>query len=297
MSSESEEGTAPFLSKGLRYMIEGAFWFSFMSVGVKFAGRTVPVEQIVLARAAVALVLSFVWIKKLGISPWGNRRGLLIARGVLGTIGLVCFFWAVTEMPLADATVIFYTNPVFVGIWAALFLGERLHRIDVLGAIASLVGVALIARPTFLFGGESPLELTQVLVALTAAFVASMAYTLVRKLGETEEPIVVVFWFPLVATPILLPFAVATGYVPNWWELLILFGIGCATQVAQVRMTQGLKLETAARATSMTYLQVVFAFVWGVLLFGEVPTVFTVAGALVVMAAIFAISRYRHRNP
>jgi drug/metabolite transporter (DMT)-like permease len=199
-------------------------------------------------------------------------------------------------MPLADATVIFYTNPVFVGIWAALFLGERLHRIDVLGAVASLVGVALIARPTFLFGGESPLEFTEVAVALTAAFVASMAYTLVRKLGQTEEPIVVVFWFPLVATPVLLPFALSTGYVPNLPEALILFGIGCATQIAQVRMTQGLQLETAARATSMTYLQVVFAFVWGVLLFGEVPTLFTIAGAVVVMGAIFLISQYRRRQ-
>ena len=293
MSEESEQGGGG-LTKGLRYMIASAFFFSVMGLLVKLAGERLESSQIVLARAAVALVMSWWSLRRLGISPWGeNRRDLLILRGVLGFGGLSCFYWAVTHLPLGDASVIMHTNPLFVGILAALFLGERLRSVEFVAVVCGLCGVALIARPSFLFGapeGSSALDPFAVGVALAGAVIAACAYTTVRALSGKEHPMVVVFYFPLIATPLAIPWAMGDWLWPTPWEWVLLVGVGVATQIAQVFMTKGLHLERAGRATTVTYLQVVFAFGWGALVFGEVPTLLSVAGALVVvMGAILTI--------
>ncbi|MEZ4458560.1 MAG: DMT family transporter [bacterium] len=284
------------MTLGLRYMVESAFYFSIMSVLVKFAGRTVPFQEIVLARTAVAFVASIVMLRARGISVWGVNRPLLVLRGVLGFVGLVCFYYSITHLPLADASVIQYTNPVLVAVLAALLLGEALTVGVVVSAIACFIGVVMIARPAFLFGAHEPLPPVALAAAITGALVSSFAYTVVRKLGATDHPIVIVFWFPLVALPFALPWAISTGYVPNVHELALLLGVGIATQAAQVRMTQGLQLEQAGRATSITYLQVVFAFVWGLLLFDEVPAWPAVLGAVTVLAAVVFVARSRRAH-
>lgn len=284
------------LSLGLRYMIESAFYFSIMSVLVKLAGKTVPFQEIVLARTAVAFFASIAMLKAKAISPWGNNRKLLALRGALGFTGLGCFYYSITHLPLADATVIQYTNPVLVALLAALVLGERLTLGVVVSALCCLIGVIMIARPAFLFGAGTSLPPIALAAAITGAVVSSAAYTVVRKLGSTDHALVVVFWFPLVCLPFAIPWALSTGYVPNLTELGILLAVGVVTQAAQVRMTQGLQLETAGRATSMTYLQVVFAFLWGVLLFDEVPEVPAIIGAATVLTGIILVARSRRLN-
>lgn len=291
MTQEAKERWMPL---GLRYMVESALWFSLMGVMVKWAGKTVPFQQIVFARLLVALILSWWLLRRFAIVPWGHRKGLLITRGLLGLIGLICFFYSITHLPLADATVIQYTNPVFVGIFAAIWLREQLGLRDVGAALACVAGVILIAQPSIIFGTETArLPAFEVFVAAAGALISAVAYVVVRKLNQTEDPFVIVFYFPLVAAPIALPWAIMAGYLPNLWELLLLLGVGITTQLAQVRMTQGLKLESAGRATAMTYLQVVFAFAWGVLLFDEIPNIFAMVGALVVVGTTLLLSRTR----
>lgn len=272
-------------SLGLRYMVESAFYFSLMSVFVKLAGQTVPVSHIVLARSVVAFTLSLVMLRMQGIPVFGVRRDLLALRGAFGVGGLICFYYSVTELPLADATTIHYTNPIMVALAAGFFLSEKITRGVVAATLACVVGVILVARPEFLFGGETVNQLA-VWAAVGGAVFSAGAYTTVRKLGQTDHPLVVVFWFPMIALPFVLPWAIWNGYVPSLYELLILLGVGVSTQFAQVRMTQGLQLESAARATSMTYLQVVFAFVWGLILFGEVPSWTALAGACMIVGAL-----------
>jgi len=275
---------------GLRYMAEASLYFSIMSALVKVAGsRGVPWEQIVFARALFAMVLTFVWLRWRDIEPWGESKGWLVARGLFGVGGLMCFYYAVTHLPLGDATVIQFTNPAFVAIFAVFLLGEGLRARDLAATIVCLSGVAFIAQPSFLFGAGR-LPLFDVGIALLGAIVSAMAYTVVRRLGRTEHPLVIVLYFPLVATPLTLPLAVLAGYVPDLVDLLTLCGVGLSSQAAQVRMTQGLKLERAARATAVTYLQVVFAFAWGLLLFSEVPTALTIVGTLIVVGTTFAVS-------
>lgn len=280
------------LSPGLWLMVESAMWFSLMGVFVKLAGRTVPFEQIVLARCVVALVMSAWAVRRDGVDWRGNRRGLLLLRGLFGFIGLMCFYFALTSLPLADATVIQYTNPAIVGLLGGLVLGERTGGATWLGGALCLLGVALVAQPAALFGGGlDRLEPSGVAIASLGALFSACAYLTVRRLTASEAPMVIVLWFPLVATPLALPMALWSGYLPGAYELMLLVGVGVATQLAQVRMTRGFALESASRATSVTYLQVVFATAWGVLLFGERPNALALAGAALVVAATLLVSR------
>lgn len=279
------------MSLGLRYMLASTFFFSMMSVLVKIGGEVCGFEsaQLVFARSFVALWLSGWALRRQKIAFWKTpHRKLLLLRGVLGFIGLNCFFYAVTKLPLADATVIQYMNPVFVTVLAAIFLKERFRLWGIVGLICCLSGVLCMAQPSFLFG-SSRLELFPVLVASCGAVLSAGAYTTVRALRGRAEPMLVVFYFPLVATPLSLPAAWPVWVWPDWLGWCILIGVGVVTQIAQVFMTRGLHLEEASRATMMTYLQVVFAFVWGVLFFGEVPTLLSGVGSLLILCGALLI--------
>ena len=100
---------------------------------------------------------------------------------------------------------------------------------------------------------------------------SSIAYVTVRQLARTEHPLVIVFYFPLVATPLAIPWAAAEWVTPSAAEVLLLVAIGVTTQVGQVFLTMGLAVERAGRATSVGYLQIVFAMGWQLVVFGDAP--------------------------
>lgn len=280
------------MPKGLRYMALAAFFFSLMSLLVKVAGQRLPSSELVMGRSVVSLVISWWMLRRGGISPWGERKGLLTVRGLVGFGGLLCFFYAIPRLPLADVTVIQFTNPAFTALFAALLIRERITRAVVVSIGLSLSGVMLIAQPSVLFGaGADPLNLEAVGVALVGAVFAALAYTTVRKLRETEDPLVVVFYFPLVSIPACVPILAPVAVWPTPLEWLLLLGIGVLTQIAQIFLTQGLHNEPAGRATSVSYLQILFAALWGYLFFGEVPDALTVLGALLVVSGILVAAR------
>ena len=132
-------------------------------------------------------------------------------------------------------------------------------------------------------------------VALAAATTSAFAYVTVRQLVRTERPLVIVFYFPLIATPLAIPWAVATWVTPQPIDWLLLIAIGLATQVGQVFLTMGLALERAGKATSVGYLQVAFAMAWQWAVFGDAPTVWTIGGASLIVAGTIAVARSRDR--
>jgi len=285
-------GKPPRIPTGLRYMVLAAFFFSLMALLVKVVGQRLPSAEMVLVRSVVGLVLSYGLLRRARVALWGQRKGLLVFRGLAGFGGLLCMFYALTKLPLADATVIVYTNPVFTALLAALFLREMMGRREVLGLLLSLAGVVLVAQPAFLFGATpESLDPFVVGIALLGAVFAATAYVTVRKLGETEHHLVVVFFFPLIATPASVPFMISEALWPTPLEWLLLLGIGIATQIAQVYLTKGLHTEKAGRAMSMSYVQIVFAAIWGFLFFSEVPDPLSIVGALLVVAGTVVVAR------
>ena len=292
----AEEGAPepprPFrIPLGMRYMAAGALFFSVMSLLVKIAGQRLPSQQVVMVRAVVTLALSAWAVRRAGISPWGTRRGLLTVRGVLGFVALSAFYFSVVRLPLADATVIQYTNPVWAALFAIPFLGERPRGREVLSVAASLAGVALVMRPSFLFGQGAALPPLTVGIGLAGAVFSGAAYVTVRKLGETEHPAVIVLYFALVSTVGSIPTALPGALWPTPLEWLVLLGVGVATQAGQVCITHGLRLERAGRATATGYLQIVFAALWGILFFAERPDLGTWLGGGLIVLGTLALAR------
>lgn len=277
--------------RGVGMLVLGALGFSVMSVCVKLAGKDLPVAMLVLARGVVTLALSASWVLHRGISPFGNNKKLLVLRGVLGTGGLACFFYAVANLPLAEATVIHYLNPILTTIVALLFLGEVVDRRLVIAILASVAGTVLVTRPAALFGAGAQLPTLAVAAALGGAVFSAFAYVTVRRLRLSDDPHVIVLYFPIVAVPATLPFAIAHWKSPSAQGWLLMLGLGVATQVSQVLLTKGLALVPAGRATTVGYVQIVFAAVWGVVLFGEIPSLLTLAGGALVVAGVLALWR------
>lgn len=288
---------APPSGMGLRYMAVGAFWFSVMSLLVKVAGERLPSAQIVLARAVVTFVLSWAMLRRARVAPWGRDRKRLALRGLVGASSITCFYYSLVHLPIAEATVIQYMNPVFTAVLAGLLLGERMGRREVACVVLSMAGVVLVTHPAALFGGPARLDPVHVGVALAGALSAASAYTTIRSLRD-EHPLVVVFYLPLMTIPTVVPLLVGAGVRwPTPMEWLVLLGVGATTQVAQLYMTRGLQLERAGRATAVGYLQIVFAAAWGVLFFGEVPDAWAVGGALLIVGSTLALVRGGRPQP
>ncbi len=281
-------------SSGLLYMVGAAFFFSLMTLFIKLVGQRLPSQEIVLVRSVVTLIYSYLAVRWAQVSPWGHHRGKLLLRGLFGFGAMICFYFALTKLPLADTTAIFFSNPVLTALLAAIFLDEELGLSEVLGALLSFGGILFIAQPTFLFGTDSEsLNLLYVGVTVLGAIFAASGYTVVRNLRTTEHPTVVVLYLPLVATIGSIP---TMGIVDMAWPtpyewLLLIGGVSLTGQIALVLLTEGLNRARTGRAMPMTYLQIVFAAVWGLLFFQEVPDLFTIVGALLVVGGILLVAR------
>ena len=279
-------------------MIIGAFWFSLMGLGVKVAGRRLPSMQIVVIRSVITLILSWLAVRHAGVKPvLGTHRRLLVLRGLCGSFGLLCFFYSLVHNPLGVANLLQYMNPIFAILLAGFWLGERVGKTEVASLVVSLVGVLFVTRPAALFGqSAAALSPLHVLVGLGGALGSGAAYVVVRRIGGLEHPTVVVMYLPLVAVPLSLPLATERWMAPTPGEWALLLATGGATQVAQTYMTRGLRLETAARATTAGYLQIVFAGLWGALWLGERPAGWTLAGAALIVGSALWLALGTHRG-
>ena len=278
-------------------MATGALFLSLMSALVKESGERLPTMEVVFGRSLVVMALIAFTLRGRGRAVWGREPRVLLLRGGLGFLALTCFYYGIIHLPLADATVIQYTNPVFTSLLAALVLSEHLRPIELVLALTSLGGVVLVARPSFLFGTSTdPLDPLAVLVALAGAVFTAGAYVTVRRLRR-EEPAVVVFYFALVSVLASAPLAWPGAIAPTWRECALLLGVGSCTHLGQLFVTRGLQRERAGRATAIAYLQVVFAALWGTLFFQEVPDGWTAAGALVILASALLVARTHPGGP
>ena len=169
-------------------------------------------------------------------------------------------------------------------------LGERVGRGTAVALALGFVGVALVAQPSG-HGGS----VVAIAVAIVGALMSAAALVTVRQLAATEHPLVIVFYFPLVALPAALAWAAPQLVWPTAYEWALLVGVGVATQAAQVCMTYGMAREPAARAMAVGYLQVAFAVGWGVTLFGETPAVTTWLGAALIVGGTAAMAGRRWR--
>ena len=256
-----------------------------MTVCVKQLRGRLPVAEVVLGRALVSVVLSGWLVRRAGLNPLGQRRGLLALRGAVGTAALFCVYLGVMRLPLAAATVLQYLYPSVTALLAWAWLGERPGSLIALAMALGWLGVLVMAHPLGAAGSGPTLPLEGVAWAVAGALLTAVAYVSVRELGRSEHPQVIVLWFPLISLPLSLPLVILHPTMPTLPELGWLLGVGLFTQLGQIGLTQGLTRLPAAQATAIGYVQVAFAALWGRLFFGEALDGWTAAGAALILAA------------
>ena len=280
------------IPRGVLYMATSAFGFSAMGVLVQLASKRLPLGEVVFARAVITLGISLAMVRRAGLSPWAGPLRPLVFRGLLGFGGLSGYYIALDRLPLADATVLQNSTPLLTGVLAWWLLAEPIAWSTAIAIACGIAGVALIVRPS----GDG-LDPVGVIAALGGVSCSSVAYVTVRRLSRTVAPLVIVLYFPLIATPLAVPWMLASFTVPGPVDLLLLVALGAATQIGQVFLTMALAIESASRATSLNYLQVPFAMLWQLTVFDEFPTAWTLAGACLILGGTLLVARVRGAPP
>tara|TARA_Y100001968_G_scaffold67679_1_gene58627 strand:- start:156 stop:1058 length:903 start_codon:yes stop_codon:yes gene_type:complete len=280
--------------KGIKFLIGSGLAFSLMSVCVKAIGEKIPVAELVFARATISLIITRVLLYKHNINPWGHQKRLLIMRGLFGTVALFCIFKALTILPIATATVIQYIYPTFTVICAYFILKEYIFKRILISIIIGWLGILLVTQPEWTTNSNIKATITAIAIAILGALMTALAYICVRKLSERENPLVIIYYFPLISVPLSLPFIVNDFVLPTGTDWIWILGIGFFTQVGQLCITEGLRLIPASQATSLNYSQVIFSSIAGVLLFQESLTIEIYFGGLcVLISTIISMSTTR----
>lgn len=275
------------LSPGLRYMALSALSFSVMAALVKLGGRDVPTQELIAVRSLLIIVatLPIMFVKR--ISVFGTNRRLLLMRGVFGYLAMSGYYWILTKMPIADAIVIQYTNPIFTTLFAWWFLKEQPSERLWFVIVLCLIGLVLVAKPGF---GGDPLV---ALVGLASAALAGAAYSVVRGLRGREDAYTIIFYFPLVSLPISAVAAAPEWVWPTGPTWLVVLGVGVASYLGQIFLTRGLERESAGRAVTVNYLSIVFGALFGWLLFDQPPDALSILGIVLIMGGVTLLSRRR----
>ena len=273
-------------------LVLASFFFSLMTLCVKNIDKRIPIYEIVFFRSLLSLIITLFIINLKKINPLGKNRPLLILRGVLGTLALVCIFYAIRNMPLSISTVIQYTYPILISIFAGLFINEKITRNLLFALVSGWIGILVILNPTQLSNINVNIESLSILIAFIGSICTALAYVTVKKLSYTEDVYVIIEYFPLVSCITLMPFVLINWVTPNGNELLWIIGIGLFTQLGQTFLTIGLKNLPASEASIINYLQVVFGSMWGILFFREIINVnFLLGASLVLLGTIISTTK------
>jgi drug/metabolite transporter (DMT)-like permease len=278
-SNNALVGRIMTLPPGVRFMLLSTFAFSLMQLCVKFLPH-LPATELVLFRSIISLSISLVYLKRIGVSPWGNNKVWLVLRGLFGITALSMFFYTLQNMPLASAVTLQYLSPLFTAVMAIFILKEPMAPAQWFFFGLALVGV-------FVLKGFDPrIETFYVFLGIGSAFFAGLAYNCIRKVKDTDHPVVVVFYFPLIATPIMAVISLFNWVMPTGIDWIILLGMGLFTQVGQVYMTKALQAEKANKVTTLKYLGALYAIGYGFFFFGEVYSWGSILGIALILSGV-----------
>ena len=262
-------------------MIISSFAFSLMHLCVK-ALPHIPVFELVFFRSIGSLIISYFSLKKKGRPVFGKNKKVLLARGLLGTAGLTLFFVTLQNLPLAGAVTIQYLSPIFTAIFAVFLLKEKVRGRQWFFFALAFLGVFLLKG----FDVSGQISYKFIAIGMASACFSGLAYNCIRLLRRTEDPLVVVFYFPLVATPIMAALSFFNWVRPQGIDWLYLLILGVITQVAQVYMTKGIQSDVAGNIMTYKYVGVVFAFIYGFFFFEETYSFLSLFGIFLLLSGV-----------
>ncbi len=282
-ATKSKKG---YLWKGILFIILSGFFYSLMSLFVRLAGD-LPVFQKALFRNAIAMFIAFCMLIRSG--DFHIEKGslpFLFGRSIAGTLGVMCNFYAIDRMNIADASILNKLAPFAAVVFSVFILREKAGWKDWLLVGVAFVGAIFVIKPSFSSTDSVP--------ALLGAFggaCAGLAYTFVRRLGKNgERSIVTVFFFSAFSCIVMLPPCIAQYQPMSWGQVGFLVLAGLAASGAQFTVTAAYTYAPAKEISVYDYSQVLFTAVWGILVLSEVPDYLSIIGYTVIIGA--AVVKY-----
>ncbi|KAL4432832.1 hypothetical protein ABPG77_008158 [Micractinium sp. CCAP 211/92] len=277
-----------------------------MSLFAKISGsQGIGVFEIVLTRSLILVACTGPDLLHRRCNPFADprRRWLLVLRGVLGFLAVTFLYLAVGMLPLADASVLSFLSPIFVAALSPFILGERSSRGTLLGIPVAMLGVLLVAQPSFLFGSRAGggISLVGVLVGVCQALFNSLSRMTVRALsvGSKEPLSSIIFGQGAIGTlgAVLMCFATSGLQAPagpGVWASLLAGGV--LGYLYQLALTSGLQRARAAPAVAMSYLSVIWGMLADMTIFGRYPNALSVLGAATICASSFFVAFSQKRQ-
>ena len=270
--------------QGIIFIIMAGFFFSLMTFFVRISGD-IPTMQKAFFRNAVAAVVAIVILAK---SPEGfhiNKKNIpdILVRCVCGTAGLICNFYAIDKLGLADSNMLNKLSPFFAIIMSVIVLKEKANKVEWAAVIMAFAGALFIIKPSFqvtsLYG----------LIGMLGGLGAGIAYTFVRKLGKKgERGPVIVMCFSVFSCMVTLPFLIISYQPMSIRQLACLLLAGGAAAGGQLSITKAYTKAPAKEISVFDYSQIIFAALLGFFFLGEIPDIYSIVGYFIIIGvAVF----------
>lgn len=261
-------------------MLLAGFFFAIMNVCVKYVSH-LPTLEVVFFRSLFSFVVTYYLLRKNNIPPLGKNIPILTMRGIAGCIGLIGSFYTLQHIPLASAVTINYLSPFFTAVLGIFIVKQKIRAIQFLYFAISIFGVFLLK------GFDFRISTLDVVIGLSAAFFAGLAYNMIAKSKGQEHPLVVIFYFPLLTLPVVSIYCLFHWVMPAGIDWLILLLIGIFTQLAQYYMTLSYQTANLARVASLNYLGVIYALGFGYIFFQETFNTLSLVAILIILLGVF----------
>jgi drug/metabolite transporter (DMT)-like permease len=272
--------------RGILWMLAAAVFFSGLNTSIRLATSEVPVFEVVFFRNFFNLVFMLPWLARIGWSALRTERlGLHALRSTLGLISMMLQFSALALMPLAEATAISFTAPLFAVIGAALVVGETVRLRRWIAIVVGFIGVAVILRP-----GAGAMQ-GAALLMLAGSTSVGIGFVCVKLLSRTESPNAMVLFMGLFMAPVSL---IPALFVWQWPSLIgwgYLVGVGACATLGHLCFNRAFAAADASAVLPYDYTRLLFVAVIAFVLFGEMPDLWTWVGAGIIVAANIYIAQ------
>ena len=270
-------------------MVISTFSFACMNMVVKYLVDINP-HQIVFFRSAGSLFFTFGFLLKNKIPILGNRRKLLVMRGIVGVTSMTLFFMSIKYLPVGTAVSLRYLAPIFAAIFAIVFLRQKVAAVRWLFFLMAFSGVLILK------GFDTQMNSYGLLLVLIASVFSGLVYVIIGKIGRDDHPVVVVNYFMVIATLTGGLLSIGNWINPVGVEWLLLLSLGVFGYFGQIFMTRAFQMASTSHVAPLKYIEVVFTVFFGFVLFGEVYTFWSLLGITLIIVGLILNVTYKDKN-
>jgi len=292
------------MDRGILFMLLASLSFGMMGGFAKLLTHSLPPIEITFFRNIAGVILVGVTLWKVPLKQKGGKPFLLIFRGTMGFLALLAYFYIMAYIPLGEAVTYNKTSPIFVAIFAYIFLKEDLPRSAILAIVIGFIGIVLVAKPD----GFS-LDKYDAL-GIFSGIGAALAYTSIRELRKYYDTRAIVLSFMGIGTigPIILmslaPFIehnrgdmlFAEFIMPIGDEWFMVLAVGVFATISQILMTKAYELTKAGIVGTISYSNIIFALIIGIVLGDPIPDILTFLGILLIITSGVLVSFPKNSN-